>query len=743
MTLINGNPPAHYGVSVASRRYRSGNADELRLDVVRQSATGAVSGLAYGDSVTLTKDGTTLFKGTVREVPRAESGDSAGQQIVARGPFDALERLVFQRGVQRFKEWNEAADPREPVYETIYTSHFTQGRDGETTGERIEEALNYGAAQSGAFQVGAVASGVPWTPTEVKDQTCADAIRHMMGLNPELVMTTNYTTNPPTISVVSGGSSTVSASVVGCASYDVSALDGQACDEVVIRHEHVTQDGADYYFATTEDKAFVSPATGDGTSENAYVRTIGLEPGGVQWETASVGLDPIEQAGGTEGDIAEWWVRKDERLRAVNERVVQANPGLDGVLAGLLKVPTTADEENDIVPHTVTVTGAEERENIFGEKVAASVDPEDYPNELTGGHLPEWADKRYRQLTIESTLGITQSDLDSISSATLKGALKKIFTVEKEFGGTEYLVSKFTYSCMGTNAEKERFRRPASYEPAETLPLGLASALLASYSKTRHTGSITFVDQEPRETYKVGQALNLTDGETAWASMGELIQSVDIDEQGGRTTVSFGPPEQLTAEDLIERLRQARRNPPSFTFEDRDEPPEDALGGIAATPNSSSSRDGGTGGGAPECPLGDIMPAPESESGEWYILPSVVSGGGLTDVLGGVDGTLLTPTDGHYVWIEADISATVEEGVLTGGYEYTDFSLAQGASLPTSDEISADSATGTIIEPLGKWSDAGVWEKYGCGPVRFGFCSHNTVEGTASASRDGGGGGEA
>lgn len=589
---INGNPPEYYGVAVAARSYRNGNADTLQLDLAREVATGAVADLEYGDEVILTRGSVTLFRGVVREVPQQESGTEAGQTVMVYGPWDSLERLVFQRSVTRVIGLDVVTG--EPVEATVFTAHFTQGRAGQNTGVRMKEALDYAAAESGAFLVGTIAAGLPWTPSEVRDQTCADVVRQLLALNPELVVAWDYGTTPPTVSVATVGGAVISQSILGvngCADFAVTPLAGQACSEVVLRHEYVGQGAVDFYLATTVDAAFSAPATGDGKSDNAYVRTIGLEPGSVQWETASVGLDAIAQAADATATKAAWWVRKDDRLRALNERVGQAAPGLAGVLAGLLKFPAAAAPEDDIVPHLVMVAGVAERDDLFGDAPVPSVDPADYPKEIVGGTLPEWAGKRYRQVVVESTIGILASDLEAVASPTIKGALGKIFSVEKSFDGMAYLVSNFAYSGMATNATVERYRRPSSSQPAEALPVGLAAALLASYGRTRFAGNVTLIGQEARDDFYPGQTINLVDGDAAWATMGELVQSVEIDDAAGQTTVSFGPPSQLSAEDLIERLRVARRNPVSYTFED--DPPKEMVGGIAATPNSSSARDGG------------------------------------------------------------------------------------------------------------------------------------------------------
>jgi hypothetical protein len=76
-------------------------------------------------------------------------------------------------------------------------------------------------------------------------------------------------------------------------------------------------------------------------------------------------------------------------------------------------------------------------------------------------------------------------------------------------------------------------------------------------------GSITLVDTEIGiGSGMLGKTLNLTSGKTAWATMAALIIGVREEIYAGRTTISYGPPPCLSAEDLMSVVRANRiRNP--------------------------------------------------------------------------------------------------------------------------------------------------------------------------------------
>lgn len=709
--LINGNPPSFYGVSVSARSYRSGNADTLRLSLIRQNAAGDVPGLSYGDDVVLTRAGATLFRGVIREVPKAESANSATQEVTAYGPWDALERLVFQRERPYFTGVDGGGNP-------VTLSHWS-GQvifdQSLTTGARIEEVLNYAAVQSGKFAVGAVAAGISWTASEARDQTCAELIRQLMALTPDLAVAVDYSPLVPVISVVKNGSATQSIALAGLADFSVTNLDAQVADEVVLRYERSNTVDGEVYLSVSEDTA---GGDGTGRSDNAYVRTIPVQGFAVQYEYATIATAALVQAGDPVANKAEWWVARHAELAAIEQRVVAAAPGLAGTLAGLLKFATADVPLENILAHRVAIVGDPERTPLEGSAPAPSTDPANYPRELTSGALPEWTQRRYRQAVVSATVGIKTSDLGAIESPSLKAALEAIFTKPKTINGDACMVDNFGYNCVATNASKSVYKRVVSSSPAEPDPVGLAAAVRAIYSRTRRAGSVTLIEQEPGDVFAVGQAINLTGGEAAWATMAEVIQSVDVDEQTGATTVAFGPPAQLTAEDLVERLRVARRNPVQYGF---DANPTAALGGIAATANSMSDREGGGGGGgAVECVLGGVT---DNGDGTFTLRPGYITGGNESIWLE----PTLTPAGNGHVWVKVSWTAIEADDVLQDGGVMTAAVPETGASIPSSTTPTVGSLSGTFYFPLGQWSAAAPWEfsQGGCGSLGLEFCAQS------------------
>jgi hypothetical protein len=136
-----------------------------------------------------------------------------------------------------------------------------------------------------------------------------------------------------------------------------------------------------------------------------------------------------------------------------------------------------------------------------------------------------------------------------------------------------------TLSCeiIVTDAVSKTYTKLASLFTGEAIPVGLAQSLYNSLNPLQYEGSVTLTEQECGFSSRAGDGvallraasgftLNLTGGIPALASMAALIQKVEEEVDTGRTTISFGPAEQLSPQDLIERLRANRGRGVALNF---------------------------------------------------------------------------------------------------------------------------------------------------------------------------------
>jgi len=87
---------------------------------------------------------------------------------------------------------------------------------------------------------------------------------------------------------------------------------------------------------------------------------------------------------------------------------------------------------------------------------------------------------------------------------------------------------------------------------------GLAENWRSGLSTLQYQGTLVFVEEECLRTVRPGDVVNLTGGLAAWATMRAQVVEVHEDIDAGETEWTFGPPEHLSVQDLVEMIQSAR-----------------------------------------------------------------------------------------------------------------------------------------------------------------------------------------
>lgn len=90
-------------------------------------------------------------------------------------------------------------------------------------------------------------------------------------------------------------------------------------------------------------------------------------------------------------------------------------------------------------------------------------------------------------------------------------------------------------------------------------PLGLAAQYFTSLQTLQYEGALVLAAREVDGSIRPGAVINLTNGRPEWATMRAMVQTVTEDISAGTTTIEFGPPERLPAQDFVDQLMFARR----------------------------------------------------------------------------------------------------------------------------------------------------------------------------------------
>lgn len=483
-------------------------------------------------------DGKPWFTGRVIQVPR--QGNPKGESMAYKlaGPWWYLENLVFEQPYNFFKGFTVPNDPTSPpiLVPDGTSSHLFLGLNINTvpwsylsTGQQIVEILQWVLKQftdtggTVPFQIGTVTPAVQPPIDEVKDITCAEAVRKMLRWSPDAVTWFDYTTTPPTFHcgrradlAVLGldiNAGVLINSVRVNARYDLQA------PYVLVKYESNTLIQGQSSLALSYDiypgGNGIATATQPALPANADSRFAGLtftvNLQGIQTtETkATLAVEPINHTS------LDWWLDKHPDLVKHDS----SNPSDTSDVANIIFDPKSEP------PARLPVAPI------------GGVPPADkgYVSQLTKGQLADWMTFGSQRVTLSCQVQVTSRN-----------------------GGSKRL-HKLTYQCLSTNAAGGTYQKQAITTPQEPTPIGLAKFLYDATSVLQFEGSATLQEEECSGQVSIGNLLNLTGGALAeWSAMQALIQRVQENIETGQTVVEFGPPRELSAGELVDLLQVNR-----------------------------------------------------------------------------------------------------------------------------------------------------------------------------------------
>ena len=494
----------------------------------------------YGETVTLTRDGVTVFKGRVTFIPRYASPREEYQDYQVLGPFWYLDNLVYQQ-LWTIKD----ADHND---EQVYKSRVILGQNAAgakvTVGAVINEILSFAIAAGAPISVGTISVGIqaPWD--EAVDITCGEAIRRMLRWVPDVVGYFDYTTSNPTFHLKRRSAlDTVAFDLADGApinSLNILRRFDLQVPAVVINYEKESWtdgDDEDVQQEIPEENVETDayPSGSDGREFGAVVATVELAEGNVGYVSQILRVEEIPSD--LTADKA-WW---KERVPWLNE---------------------IADDDLEIL------SVAREREDGGGTF---------YENEITEGEIRDWMSANSSEdiFTALMSYKVRDDDNDEVKIE------EKIVTV----------------SLTATDALGGFYPRMTSLEEAEPVPENLAETFYESLSGIEYSGELVLLRADCTADAYMGKVLNIDGGRAAWSSMNAIIQKVVSDIDAGVTRVTFGPPGHLSIQDLLEQLRANRGRRTAINYLTRtsgdaskSKPSATLRGGVKGGPTSGGGK---------------------------------------------------------------------------------------------------------------------------------------------------------
>lgn len=180
-----------WGISPALVTRRSYAADTFEFSISLEDALGAPT-FAYGDAITLMRDGTPVFIGRIIREQARGGRDGEAHGYVAANAWHDLERLVFQ-------QVHCLASDDFTGYVPAYMPHIVLGQTDAggsyvTTTAQMQAVVLYALTRGVEIGDGGLVGGVPFSREEAQSLTCAEILRRLGALTPDSVMWVDYST---------------------------------------------------------------------------------------------------------------------------------------------------------------------------------------------------------------------------------------------------------------------------------------------------------------------------------------------------------------------------------------------------------------------------------------------------------------------------------------------------------------------------------------------------------------------
>lgn len=336
-----------WGLSGLERTLCSQNMDTVRFED-SLSTLGGVDRFEPESTVMIKRDGVGWFRGVITKSPALGRAEGEGRTYQVSGPWWYLKNLVYQQ------KWQQAVshEERESVLRPVLKGRVVlgQGDGGEaiTTGAQLAAILKYAIDAGAPMQLAPIDLDLYFPFDEVRDLTCAEALRRLLKWHPDVVTYFDYTSEVdgeivPALHLVKRKD-------LATKTLDAGALESVKLEPrpdlkvpaVVIKYEKTHREEATSW-STTEVDAYPRSALSK-PDFKSLVLTVELEGSRSHYVRQKVEVEPLDM------ESPQWWKNHVPALRDVPIEQIQIeepqrsgseryeNELISGVLAPWMKV---------------------------------------------------------------------------------------------------------------------------------------------------------------------------------------------------------------------------------------------------------------------------------------------------------------------------------------------------------------------------------------------------------------------
>jgi hypothetical protein len=480
--------------------------------------------LKDGDGDLVPNSGIVRFRGIVTEIPRDSDPENESLDYEVSDPWYWLENTVFQ---QQTLAWNGSAfAPYDTSHILIpyqrgpsaWTVLSAEAQIREACRWVIEEITPPCPMQIGTIEIDPDSYDGGTVPLdEERDVLCSQVVTKMLRWAPDAVPWIDHTTGPPTlhcrrwstlpsVSLALFNGVTVSSAIT--------PLYRLQLPGVLLRFEQmnvVTVDGNEKSTLSLSEQKY-PPAT-TGRELGCLIQTIDLVGSRGVVSSADIAVLPIKADSATAAEKVLWWQQRVNWMQ-------------DPRVSDIVISEVTSESDDDL----------------------------GLPNELDECQIPPWLEYD----AAANPDGVKSERVVFKARVTYKKWKDDAKTV-LEFDTTATSTPNYiTVEINSTNAITKLYSVGETIQQQELEPPGLARFIYDGLGILHYQGAITITRAEIAEEVNLGQRINLTGGRIEWQTMNAMVVAITDDFGTGTTTVEFGPPSFLGAQEMIDFLRTNR-----------------------------------------------------------------------------------------------------------------------------------------------------------------------------------------
>lgn len=495
-----------------------------------------------GQSVTLKRDGSTFFYGTVTNVQTTVSGSSQTISVEVSGPWWWMERIQL---TSTKTDGSGSTGTR-----ASYVFGTTSGVDLQTA---IEDFIDQAIALGCPMQRGSVATFFDVPRITLNQSTCSQAFSELIRLVPDAFAWFDYTTSPPTLNVGRRGTASTTTLTLGTdavTDLNIKPIYELKVDRVVL--DYLDRD-------STGATQFQQQASGTATTGRVQTITISGEeidtflPNEL-FDTLTIDLTTSNNETG--------------HARLLDPAWTSGNP-FSAPNFGVSTVTVTSKTVIDISGKTTsgaTFTGASlsaGKSFVFFENDLQPPEwlVDDYGLELFDVRMFWWvdgnsptstpADDQERRNRLLTSLGWTHYWLsNSLTNPNAIGASEYIWFAHRFEPGERRIWTIPTANIPASGV----FTRSADYSFIAP-PAGLAANLQAAQDFIPYEGTIRLAEESVGSSRYLGTVINLANSISAHSAMKALVAKERLDIKNGATEIGLGTPDRIDYRTFVDRIR--------------------------------------------------------------------------------------------------------------------------------------------------------------------------------------------